>query len=85
MPLDADLLELGIDLDRVDVPGAMRERDRRIRAAARADDQNVRVRPVREPPIDLPIELLDARLAERVECLVGNAVDRDVGQAARDL
>ena len=77
MVVDAELLDRPVDLDRVDVAGAVRERDRRVRARARADDQDLVVRPVGEPLVELVVELL-LRRVDRVERLVGDAVDVDV-------
>jgi len=80
-----DLEQLRIDLDRVDVARALLLRDRHVRAGAGANDEHVVVRPAGEPVVDLVIERLEANFAERVECLMRDAVDSDVGQAALDL
>jgi hypothetical protein len=46
-----------IDLDRVDVLGALGERERGIVAAARADHQDLLEGPIRQPAMDLPMEV----------------------------
>ena len=53
---DADGLDLGVDLDRVDVLGAVRQRLRHVAATAGPDDQHVVVRAAREPVVDLLVE-----------------------------
>ena len=62
MVANADLLDLRVDLDRVDVARAMLERDRDVRAGARADDQDPVVRPLREPAVHLLVERVESPL-----------------------
>ena len=47
-----------VDLDRVDVAGAVGQREGHVRAAAGAHDEHVLVRLVREPLVDLVVERL---------------------------
>ncbi len=77
----ADLEQLWVDLDGVDMTRAVVQRQRDVRAAARSDDEHLGIGPVGEPAVDLLVELLDALLPDRMQRLVGDAVDRDVNQA----
>ena len=63
------LLDRPVDLDCVDVPGAVPQRDRDIRSGAGPNDQDVVVRPSGKPLVELVVELL---LRRRLgEALVG--------------
>ena len=79
---DPDLLDLRVDLDRVDMARAMLQRNRHIGAGSGAHDQHPLERPIREPAIDLLVERID-RSVERPHRLVRDAVDVDRRDAAR--
>ena len=81
--VDAQLLDRAIDLDRVDVPGPIGERDRRVGPGACADDQDLVVRAIGEPLVELVVELLLVG-GDGVQRLVGDAVDVDVERAVGD-
>ena len=74
----ADRLDHRVDLDRVDVPGALREGDGDVVAVARADDQDVAERPVLEVPVGIEVEgVVAPQQTHRVDRLVRQAVDLD--------
>ena len=77
MEVAADLGELRVDLDRVDVRRAVVQRQRDVRAAAGADDQDVVEVLVREPAVDLAMEQAAVRLGAGHHLLVRDAVDRE--------
>ena len=79
---DTDLLDLRVDLDRVDMLGAVLERHRDVRAGAGPDDQHALERPLREPAIDLLVERVD-RAVDRPHRLVRDPVDVDAPRCHR--
>ena len=61
MVVDADLVELGIDLDGVDVLGSVRQRNRNVVAIARTDHEDVgevvEVAGILVRPLSIAVEL----------------------------
>ena len=84
MPLDAEAIEDRVDLDRVDVPGTLRQRDGDIVAAPRPDDEHVPQWIVRDAIVGHEAERL-VRLHERHghDPLMGSAVDLDADASLR--
>jgi len=73
-----EVLELRVDLDRVDPPRSLRERDRDVVAVPGADDQHVVQRPPGEMPVREEVEALDLlQRLDRVRRLVRDVVDGD--------
>ena len=74
----ADRLDHRVDLDGVDVPGALREGDGDVVAVAGAHDQHVAERPRLEVAIRIEVEgVVATQQAHGVDRLVGQAVDLD--------
>ena len=74
----ADRLDHRVDLDGVDVPGALRESDGDVVAVARADDQDVAQGPALEVPVGIEVEgVVATQQTHRVDRLVRQAVDLD--------
>ena len=77
--LGADLLEAGVDLDRVHVPGALGQCDRHVRPRPGADDQDV-LEGCRRALVGQEVDRLAlAARIDRGHRLVRDAVDVDVG------
>ena len=89
--VDPDLCELGIDLDRVHVPGTACEGERRVGAATGTHDQRVVEGPLREPIVDLAVQLTTAGFLGGDHRLVRDAIDAQepwriaIGRVERDL
>ena len=78
VPLLADLQDPRVDLDRVNMLGALGQRDRHVAAGARTDDQHA-TQPVAGEPLvrHAVLRLLQQLQARRAHHLMRDAVDRD--------